>query len=165
MKRTPACSLIQQPEPGWYTITVNFNGQFPLRVPSFGVTLRMAKQPTLVHLLLVKLSNMHVALVGYQWWHRWGKRTCSRPRPDYEADLQDGNLVKENREEYDANLNEARHYADQILLKCMTSWSLSTSFHVNECFDSLLARDERFFLLFSLTQEWQQTPLHWKIMV
>ena len=92
----------------------------------------MAEHPTLVHLLLVKISNIRaITEVG----------EADMLSPDYEADLQDGNLVKENREEYDANLNEARHYADQILLKCMTSWSLSTSFHVNEFFDSLLARE------------------------
>ena len=33
------------------------------------------------------------------------------------------------------------HSAAQIFIKCMTSWSLSTSFHVNEFFDSLLARE------------------------
>jgi hypothetical protein len=51
----------------------------------------MAEHPTLVHLLLVKISNIRaITEVGEAYMLS----------PDYETDLRDGNLIKKYREEY-----------------------------------------------------------------
>ena len=50
----------------------------------------MAEHPTLVHLLLVKISNIRaITEVG----------EADMLSPDYETDLRDGNLIKKYREE------------------------------------------------------------------